>query len=240
MRLQRALQASHRWLALLIGTQLALWIASGVIMSWLSIEHVRGEHLATIEYPAELLATSYASPGGIIAQSDGVSEMRLKRWLGDVVYEVRSVDGVSLFDANTGVKLSPIEESKIRKVAEQDFVGDGEIVSIELLSNPPADYRGATPVWRAQFNDRDATRLYISPNSGEVISRRNRVWRIYDFFWMLHIMDYDDREDFNNPLVRAFSLTTLLFIITGVGLVLTRLMGGRYSRDSARLMGRKK
>ena len=125
-------------------------------------------------------------------------------------------------------------------MAEQDFVGEGEIIALDLLENPPAEYRGALPVWRAQFDDRDATRLYVSPNSGEVVSRRNRVWRIYDFFWMLHIMDYEERENFNNPLLRAFAIASLLFVLTGAGLVLTRLFSGRYSSDAGRVINRNK
>jgi hypothetical protein len=60
------------------------------------------------------------------------------------------------------------------------------------------------------------------------MSLRNSKWRIFDFLWMLHTMDYAGRDNFNNTLLRAFSilgLTTigsgfLLFVIT------TPLMAG--------------
>jgi hypothetical protein len=36
---------------------------------------------------------------------------------------------------------------------------------------------------------------------------------------MLHIMDYDQRTDVNNLLLRAASLSGLLFALSGAGLV---------------------
>ena len=43
---------------------------------------------------------------------------------------------------------------------------------------------------------------YISATTGSVLERRNDTWRWWDFFWMLHIMDYDERENVN---VHVFS-----------------------------------
>ena len=34
----------HRWMGLLVGVQVLLWIAGGVVMSVLPIEEVRSEH----------------------------------------------------------------------------------------------------------------------------------------------------------------------------------------------------
>ena len=49
------------------------------------------------------------------------------------------------------------------------------------------DYNIEQAATRVDFADGEGTRLYISTSTGEVIARRNDVWRFYDFFWMLHI-----------------------------------------------------
>ena len=64
------------------------------------------------------------------------------------------------------------------------------------------------------------------------------MWRFYDFFWMLHIMDYRGRDNFNNPLLRAFALTGLAFALSGVTLVGFRLHSGRYADDARRMARR--
>jgi hypothetical protein len=35
---------------------------------------------------------------------------------------------------------------------------------------------------------------------------RTGTWRLYDFFWSLHIMDWKNHEDFNTPWLLGFAL----------------------------------
>ena len=35
----------------------------------------------------------------------------------------------------------------------------------------------------------------------EIRGRRAPLWRVYDVFWMLHIMDHRARDDVNHPLL---------------------------------------
>lgn len=225
-------QRIHLWAGLILGIQVLLWMASGVVMSWFPIEDVRGETRAFISPPIELEAQTYASPGGIIAQSPGATSVELRRFLGRPVY-VASAEGsaIAMFDASSGEKLTPLDEAAVRRIAKQDFVGEGEIARVRLLNHPPQEYRRETPVWRVEFDDKRNTRLYISPSSGEVRARRNDIWRLYDFFWMLHIMDYEEREDFNNPLVMTAAAAGLVFALSGLVIVVMRLMRGRYKHD---------
>ncbi|MEL7487152.1 MAG: PepSY domain-containing protein [Pseudomonadota bacterium] len=230
MTFKRVAHRLHRWLALLLGVQVLLWMASGVVMTWFHIDLVRGEQNAAVQFDPELEARSYASPGRAIAQMDGVTEVTLRSFLGAPVYEVKAVSGRAIFDARTGARLSPLNEARAREIARGDYAGDAEIIALELLETAPGEYRGRYPVWRAEFDDRLSTRLYISPDTGKILARRNAVWRLHDFFWMLHIMDYGEREDFNNPLVRAASATGLAFAVSGLFLVVIRLRAGRYGR----------
>lgn len=234
MRAGRVIHVAHRWLGLLLAAQVLLWMTSGAIMSWFPIEQVRGETAASIAAPLALRPAHYFPPGGVIADNPGATDIRLKSWLGRPVYAVMGAGGGALFDAETGEKLTPLGQELAKKVADSDFRGEGELKRLVLMNNPPKEYRGPTPVWRADFTDADETRLYISPQTGEVVARRNRIWRLYDFFWMLHIMDCEERENFNNPLIRGFAVTGFLFALSGLYLVVTRVTGGRYKADLSR------
>lgn len=44
---------------------------------------------------------------------------------------------------------------------------------------------------------------------------RHRDWRTFDFLWMLHTMDYAGRDDFNNLLLRVFSVLGLATVLSG-------------------------
>ena len=41
------------------------------------------------------------------------------------------------------------------------------------------------------------------------------IFGIFDFLWMFHTMDYAGRDNFNNLLLRAFSLFGLATIVSG-------------------------
>ena len=49
----------------------------------------------------------------------------------------RRAGAKAIFDADTGERLSPINEAAARRVAASDFVGEGEITHIALLRAPP-------------------------------------------------------------------------------------------------------
>lgn len=45
------------------------------------------------------------------------------------------------------------------------------------------------------------TSLYIDAGTGITHGAKTDTWRLFDFFWMLHIMDYGERDDFNHALI---------------------------------------
>jgi hypothetical protein len=52
--------------------------------------------------------------------------------------------------------------------------------------------------------------------SGEIVAIRSSSWRIWDFLWGLHIMDYIDRDNINNILIKIFSILALISSLSGV------------------------
>jgi len=239
MKFYAIIQRIHLWAGVLLGVQVLLWMLSGVVMSWYHIDLVRGERAMFAAPSPELATRSYASPGGVIAQFDGASTVELRYFLNRPVYEVKGNRRAAIYDAITGDQLSPIDENAARAAAEQDYVGAGEIENIALLTHPPQEYRGRTPVWRADFNDKLNTRLYVSRETGKIAARRNDVWRLYDFFWMLHIMDYEERENFNNPLVKVASAAGFIFAVTGLFMVLMKKGRSMIKRDIQFILGRR-
>ena len=108
-------------------------------------------------------------------------------------------------------------------VALADYAGDAPIAIVEYFEEPTWEYRRSGPAWRVSFDDGEGTRLYVSEATGQVTARRNDVWRVFDFFWMLHIMDYKEREDFNHPLLISFSALALISVLAGLVLLIIRM-----------------
>jgi hypothetical protein len=211
----------HKWFGLVVGIQVLVWATGGFVMSYFPIEKVRGEHninnfqekpltRADVSYPLEnILAMQDGRPG--------VLKVTIKRSLGRPVYEILTEDGTStMIDANSGEVLSPLSKEMALAYAKRDFAGQGSPVSVELLSETNLEFRKEVPVWRIDFDDKEQTHLYVSPRNGEIVARRNSTWRLYDFFWMLHIMDYKNRVDFNHPLLIGAAVIAIILVLSGI------------------------
>jgi hypothetical protein len=92
---------------------------------------------------------------------------------------------------------------------------------VELLEHDvPMEIRGrAPPLWRADFDDWLQTTLYLHPDTGALVARRHRLWRWYDFLWMLHIMDYGERETATGLVPRLATVLGAVTIVSGVWLL---------------------
>ena len=219
VRARRIVRQLHRWLGLLVGVQVLLWVGGGLVMSALQLDAVRGAHLAAPQPAVSLDASApYAGIGAVIgAAPAGATSVTLTTFLDQPVFRVESGEQRALVDARTGQVLSPLPEATARAVALRDYAGTGTLRALEWVDQPALEYRDRDlPLWRARFDDARDTTLYISPQTGLVVARRNDLWRVFDFVWMLHIMDYEGREDFNHPLLVIAAATAFLFVCTGL------------------------
>jgi len=226
LRLRGVAARVHRWVGLLVGVQVLLWIAGGVVMSVLPIEEVRSEHKLA-EHPQEAF-----DPSELISLEDAmrragfasVTSGRLDRIAGEPVWVLGASDAAAAsVDAATGRVLSPFDADAAARIARHDLAIDASIATVERLEAPVGEYGGPLPAWRVQFDDGDATTLYVDAGSGRVRARRSTTWRFYDLFWRLHVMDYDDGADFNHPLLIAAALSALLFALSGIVLLYLRM-----------------
>ncbi len=212
----------HKWLGLIIGIQMLLWVLGGVVMSFFDIEKVRGEHNIATKAPVNLNQTLNIGASQVLTAVDfDVQQLQLMAWLGKPAWLVTGEKQKAIFDAQTGQRVSPLSEALARQVAENDFSGNGKIIQAHLLTESLGEVRAKEyPLWQLQFDDQDNTRIYVSAHSGQVEARRNDTWRLFDFFWMLHIMDYKNRTDFNHPLLLMAAILALMMAISGLYLVI--------------------
>lgn len=219
----------HLWLSLAVGLQVLAWMVSGLFMVSQPIERVRSEHRLAETAHTDLAAHgTLVSPDQVLA-AVGAPVRRLSlEIVGDrILYAVETAaERRALFDAQTGVQVSPIDEPFARQIVERAIAGDQPVARLTLIErDAPIEYRGALPVWRADFEDGDRLSVYVDANTGRIVARRSDLWRVYDFMWSLHIMDYRERENFNHPFLIAVTALALLMTIAGLVLLTIRLPG---------------
>ena len=228
----------HRWLSLIVGVQLLLWFSSGLLMSILPIERVRGEHLVARDIATPLVpAQQLASPASVLRAAPGpVRELRYTSLLDQPVAELTLVDGtVLLHDARSARPLPRIDGPVAIRIARAAYRGPGSpSAAVSEVRAASAEFRGKLPVWRIEFKDGEKTRVFVSPENGRIVAVRTGTWRLYDFFWGLHIMDWKNHEDFNTPWMVAFATGGLTLAIAGV--VLLYMRWPRRQRRKARVV----
>ena len=134
--------------------------------------------------------------------------------------EVRQGKQVLLADAASGAALAPLNRAQVEVLARAAYLGDGKLRAIEWLTASPREVGGRpAPLWAVHFDDMVSTTLYYSPHTGELLTRRHALWRWFDFVWMLHIMDYGEREDVNNGLLRTSAIAGFAMTLSGVWLL---------------------
>jgi hypothetical protein len=221
MRWPALARSTHKWLALVLAVQAVFWTLSGVYMTAVHIDIIHGDRLVKAAAQQPLALGGLVEPAQLARSVPGFRDAKLDHQLGQPVYVVQTEEGPELFDARSGGKLSPLGEAAARARAKALFAEDGDIVKAELLTKAPLEIQTQPmPVWRVEFEGAWHPTFYISPQTGELVSRRHDLWRTFDFVWMFHIMDYDDRQDVNNVLIRIFTWMGVATAATGGWLLL--------------------
>lgn len=227
----------HKWIALVVGLQVLFWTAGGVVMTVLPIERVRSEHHLAKAAPAPLdlsrllEAKEAAARAGVAAP---VSAALKSTGRGPVWVLTPASGKPATLDALTGRPVATLTDAEARRLAAAAYVGEGRPVAARHYAAAPQETGREGPLWRVDFDDAERTSFYLDPLTGEVVTRRSDVWRFYDFFWRLHILDFRTGEDFNHPLIIALALLTLPMVLTGFILLWIRV-----GRDLKTWLGRR-
>jgi hypothetical protein len=216
----------HKWLALLMAIQILFWFVSGLFFAIAPIQTVRSEHRVA-ELPAQPVSLRVAAAGleRVAASGAGAAErIDLRSLMGEPVALVTSGEARPLlYRLSTGEQISPIPAEMAVAIAERDHDGADQAARVTQVTENSTEYRGPLPAWRVDFEDGANRALYVAADTGAVTARRSTLWRVFDFLWSLHIMDFENHEDFNTPLLIISTALATVVIITGFIMFPSRL-----------------
>jgi Na+-transporting NADH:ubiquinone oxidoreductase subunit F len=228
----------HKWVGLILAIQFVLWMSSGVVMSLLDGDKVAGREFrikapTPPAWPRDVLSTDAvlaATKESIMTISSG--------WLLDQpVYRLQNDKRSWLVRASDATAIV-VDARLAARVAKASYSGPGRAGAPRLQESTLETRKHDEPVWRIDFDDAEDTTVYVSSKSGAVLEHRNSTWRLFDLFWMLHIMDYSERTNFNNALLVSSAIGGLWMALTGVWLLfvsvrLAEFVPSRWRRSRA-------
>ncbi len=218
----------HRYLGVVLGIQFLLWTLGGLYFSWTNIDEIRGDHLkkkSFISLPQQDLVSPSSFLNSGIISSDRIVSIEVITILNQptyrVIYTSKTGKNSLLFDALTGQQRAPLTEKEATLVAMKGLNITAAVTEVEHLKNTNKhhEYRDRPlPAYAVTFAKPANTTIYVSENCGDIQTFRSNKWRVFDFLWMLHTMDYEGRDNFNNILLRAFAIFGLFTILSGFSL----------------------
>lgn len=231
------IRRSHRYLGVLLGIQFVLWTIGGLYFSWNNIDEIHGDFQRK-RVPLLSSNIQMVSPSMVldsikkIHRIDSLVSIQLIDILGKPFYQIRCISALHdmqshkdhhelmnhLADAQTGSLRPPLSKEEAVAVAKRHFVDESKVINVESVDSihPHHEYRsGELPAYAVSFEHPTKTTVYVATELGTVQKFRNDKWRVFDFLWMLHTMDYEGRDNFGNILLRIFSVFGLITVLSG-------------------------
>ncbi|MEO2278895.1 PepSY domain-containing protein [Pseudoalteromonas sp. YIC-468] len=213
----------HKWLMLFVGSQFVIWSVTGAYMVFFDIDYIHGDTLVKnhqTKVPVQQLNYPMSS---LRAQYSQLEKLSVGMHINKPVYRFVQDDVHYMVDAQTGELLSPLSKEQALKVAQYEYAGSGSIDSVEYIdANPPAELssrvHSALPAWRVKFDNVGSPTLYISERTGEVLGKRHQWWRLFDWMFRFHVMDYQDSE-IDNFLLFWVTLFAIFAAVMGAVLI---------------------
>lgn len=224
------IRQAHRYLGIFIGIQFIMWTVSGLYFSWTDIDEIHGDQFRKTEMPHAHF-TDLGSPSEFNPDLH-IQSVSLKNIAGEPYYWINHE---VLQNAVTGEVKKNITETEALEVAGMHMIDGLEVKNVERITSTGNhhEYRGGPlPAYVISYNTPEDIRAYVSEADGTFRTLRHRDWRWFDFLWMTHTMDYEGRDDFNNMILRGFSLLGLITVLSGFLLWYT-------SSPTVRKMGKK-
>jgi len=116
-------------------------------------------------------------------------------------------------------KLERLDFESAMQIIEERTILQPQTIEIVEDSQRGSEYRGRKlPLYKvvSLSNEDKEINVYQDPFTGEIVAIRSAQWRIWDLMWGLHIMDWVDRDNIDNFLLKIFSFIALFTSISGV------------------------
>ena len=211
----------HKWFMLFIGLQFVIWSVTGAYMVFFDIDYIHGDSLVHNHQTKIDPNKIQYSLGDLLRDYPQAEQIEVGIFIKQTVYRFSQSGEPMLIDAVDGRTLSPIDDVWAKKAARHYYTGSGEIQYAELISgNPPFELNPKSlPAWRINFADFGAPSIYVSANSGALVGKRHEFWRLFDWMFRFHVMDYSDNYGIDSMLLFWVTLAGILACI--FGLILT-------------------
>ncbi|MBL07781.1 MAG: hypothetical protein CML96_01795 [Rhodobiaceae bacterium] len=201
----------HKYLSFSISLQLLLWTVSGIYFAFNKIEMVRGEqYILSYSYAVDLSQINLN-----IAEAENV---RLSKRLNEEIIIITKDIGNEYLDIKGNLLDKLSTDAALKIVGNKTTLKPLNVEEIKMEKNG-SEYRGRPlPLYKVTSKNKanEKINVYLNVFSGEILAIRSAQWRVWDLMWGFHIIDWQERDNINNFLLKMFSILALISSLTGL------------------------
>ena len=208
----KKIRKAHRYLGLFLGVQFLFWTISGLYFSWTDLDEIHGDHFKKVKQQVSFTNLINVND---LEFKDPIKTFELRE-IADLPYYF--INDSILYNAYNGNLKDSVSVEEAIKISNKNILDKYKISSVDKIYEVGNhhEYRGKPlPAFVISYEGSEKLKSYVSIIDGKFQTVRHRDWRWFDFLWMTHTMDYETRDDFNNKLIRAFSLLGLITVMSG-------------------------
>ena len=209
--MKSVVRKTHKYLSFFISLQLLLWTISGIYFAFNKIEMVRGGQYL-VKNPGDFKMREFNFD--VI----NANEIAIKRLLDKTILISESSEGVKYYD-NEGLPLNKLSIDNVKEIVVAATTLTPKSVKEITQDEKGSEYRGRQlPLFKviAHNKNGDSVNVYVNAHSGEVAAIRSDQWRFWDLMWGFHIMDWIERDNIDNILLKVFSILALVSSVSGI------------------------
>ena len=202
---------THKYLSFFISIQLLLWTISGIYFAFNKIENVRGEQYR-LQSPSNYIFKN------LEFEIPEATSAVVKKRLDKTIVAASTKAGMRYFD-EAGDPLKKISFDEAKKIVVKNTLLKPIAVEEINESKKGSEYRGRQlPIYKVITHNANNKEInaYLNIFSGDIVAIRSAQWRIWDLMWGFHIMDWQERDNIDNMLLKIFSVLALISSLSGI------------------------
>ena len=213
---------------LILAGQFLIWALSGLYMVVFDIHYIHGNSLVKEHHKSLSTNNIKYSVDSLSQNFPNFENLELSFWMDKPVYRFIFNEEKQLVDAISGQILPSLKEEVAIETAKYYYTGSGDVTSSKLIiEKPPFELSSRhLPAWQIKFADLGSPTFYISEKDGKLVTKRHDFWRIFDWMFSFHVMDFKE-EDVSNKLLFVFTVLSIIAVTAGAVLTGFRFLKER-------------
>ena len=221
----------HRILGLIVGTQLLIWILTGLAFNLIDDEYLNANALRNHSSPAKKLIQPQVTLSEIATQTkaDTIKLIKLETLFDRPIYRVKLGDATQAFWADTGEQVN-LNHQQLTQLAQQSYSGEGQLSMPMIDKDAAKRIGGSQEFYRFETQDQRGTQIFVDARTGLIKAHENNGSQLKQLLFMLHFIDYfpNNGVSFNHVVTQLIALAALLLGLSGTWLLLRKLLAGDY------------